>query len=547
MDAKILLEHSNSLFGARASLLTLWQNIAENFYPERADFTIERSLGTELGEGLATGVPVVLRRDLGDALGSLLRPTNKAWFKTRVDQWDTVSTEAKAWLEMSEDRQRKAMYHRRTGFVRATKEADHDFATFGQAVIQIRLNQFGNGLIFKCHHLRDCAWSENVDGMIDTFYRKWTPEARTLVQLFKKGLHPDVLRMAEKEPFRKINMLHCVVPNQDDNRNRFPFKSVYLDCMHQDIVEEIPIPIFGYCIPRWETVSGSQYAYSPSVVVGLPDARTMQEMMITLLEAGEKATTPPLLGVQEALRSDVNVMAGGITWVDREYDERLGEVLRPLTIDKSGIPLGMDLWDRATAAMREAFYADKLSLPPLGGPDMTAYEVGQRVQEHIRQTMPLFEPVEAEYNAPMCEMVFDIMMRFGVFGSPMLIPEDIRGADINFQFESPLQDAADKAKAQRYLEATSLIANAVAADPSVAYILDNKKAARAALEASDVPIAWLRTEAEVDKMAEAQAQQEQASALLAQMQQGADVAKTIGITPSPSGTMGTGPSPVGTV
>ena len=543
MKAEDLLQQSKKLFSAKESLNNLWQNIALNFYPERADFTVTRSLGTELAEDLATGTPVLLRRDLGNALGSMLRPTNKEWFHTRVDRWDTIGSEARAWLEMTEDRQRKAMYHKDTQFVRATKEADHDFVTFGQAVMQATVNSRASGMLYRTWHLRDVAWEENADGAIDTVYRRWSATARQLLQIFPKGLHPETVLAAREQPFTKIPMLHCFTPN-DKETQRMRFKSIYLDCLNEHIVEEVEMPYFEYIIPRWQTVSGSQYAYSPAVVVGTPDARTLQEMTITLLEAGEKAVSPPLLGVQGALRSDVNVMAGGLTWVDREYDERLGEVLRPLTIDKGGIPLGVDMSDRIEARLREAFYLDKLTLPPVGGPDMTAYEVGQRIQEHIRQTLPLFEPVETDYNAPICELTFEILTRFGVFGSPFLVPEELRGKNVSFMFESPLHDAAEKAKAQRYLEAVSLVANAVAADPSVAFILDNKKAARDALQVSGVPNAWIRSEADVDAMAKAQEQQQQAATLLEQMKAGSEVAKNIGLTPTPSGTGSTGERPM---
>lgn len=50
-----------------------------------------------------------------------------------------------------------------------------------------------------------------------------------------------------------------------------------------------------------------------------------------LVERGPEPDPPkpePLIPVQEALRSDVAVYSGGITWIDAEYDERLGEALR---------------------------------------------------------------------------------------------------------------------------------------------------------------------------------------------------------------------------
>lgn len=544
MKAEDLLKQSQGLFSARSSLLTLWQTIAENFYPERADFTVTRSLGTELAEGLATSQPLIVRRDLGNALGGMLRPTNKSWMHLRTDRWDEVSTEGKAWLERAEDRQMRAMYAQNTMLRRATVEADHDFVTFGQACLQISTNTKADNMLYRCWHLRDVVWQENEEGIIDVVYRKWAgATVRDLMRLFPKTVHTQVRERAEKDPFGQVNVLHCFVPNDKDNP-RLKYKSVYLDCENNHIMEEVEIDVFEYVIPRWQTVSGSQYAFSPAVVAGLPDARTLQEMTITLLEAGEKAVTPPMLAVQGALRSDVNVLAGGLTWVDREYDERLGEVLRPLTVEKGGIPLGMDMAMQIEQRLKDAFYLSKLELPPIGGPDMTAYEVGQRVQEHIRQVLPLFEPVEMEYNAPLCKTTFDILQKFGVFGSPALMPEELQGAEVEFMFESPLHDAAERAKAQRYLEAISLTANAIAADPSVAYLLDHKKAARDALHVSGTPAAWLRTESEVEEMAKAEAEAQQAQMLLSQMQAGADIAKTVGLTPAPSGTGMTGESPM---
>ena len=75
-----LLEHDKALFGKREQLMSLWQEIAENFYPERADFTAARSMGSDFAGALDTSYPVLARRDLGNSLGAMLRPSQKDWF-----------------------------------------------------------------------------------------------------------------------------------------------------------------------------------------------------------------------------------------------------------------------------------------------------------------------------------------------------------------------------------------------------------------------------------------------------------------------------------
>ena len=107
MGAEYLVKQGGQLFEKRSSLLGLWQTIADNFYPERADFTTFRNLGTEFGNWLNTGYPAMARRDLGNSFGTMLRPTSKNWFHIKTkDGWDELGTDARAWLEMAENRQR---------------------------------------------------------------------------------------------------------------------------------------------------------------------------------------------------------------------------------------------------------------------------------------------------------------------------------------------------------------------------------------------------------------------------------------------------------
>lgn len=539
MDTKeFLLKQGNQLFTKRIGLLNQWQDIAENFYPERADFTVVRNVGDELARGLATGYPVLCRRDLGNQLGGMLRPTNKTWAHARITPWDSVSTEARAWLEKAEIRMFQAMYHSTTQFNRALSQADHDYAAFGQAVIQLTLNSKANGLLYRCWHLRDVAWMENTDGAIGCVYRKWKPTVLDLSRMFK-NVHPKVKEKLEKDPYSEVDVWHCMVPSdsylsQEGKNYRAPFVSVYLDVTNQHIMEEVGAKRLGYMIPRWQTVSGSQYAYSPAVVVALADARTLQEMTITLLEAGEKFVSPPMLAVQGALRGDINVMAAGVTWVDREYDERLGEVLRPLTQDKSGMPIGHEMASDIREQIMNAFYLNKLGLPP-SDHEMTAYETAQRVQEYIRHALPLFEPTEMEYNAPVCDNTFEMLFENGVFGSPYEVPEELRGTEVKFEFESPLHDAIEQQKGQKFMEAAGLMANAAAADPGVRHIINMQKATRDAILGIGTPATWLKSEGEVADLVAQDAQNAQSAALLTQMQQGAMVAKTLSDITPPTG------------
>lgn len=529
-----LLKHSGTLFERRSGLLSFWQEVAENFYPERADFTLERALGEDFAAGLDTSYPLIARRDLGNCFSSMLRPTEKEWFHIKSDL-DREPEDARKWLEFATRTQRRAMYDRPARFIRSTKEADHDYAAFGQAVISSELvfqKKEGFHLLHRTWHLRDVAWSENAFGSIDHIYRKWKPTARELKKLFPKTIHERVEQARKDDPFKEIECLHAVCP-ADEYDGNLPgvgdWVSIYIDVTNQCVLEEKRTRSKIYIIPRWQTVSGSQYAYSPAVVAALPDARLIQAMTRTLLDAGQMATRPPLMATQEAIKSDLQYYEGGITWVDAQYDGNLDNAIRPILKDFRGMPIGMEMAQATQGIIKEAFYLNKLSpILPNKRPEMTAFEVGQVVQQYIRDALPLFEPMEVEYNGGLCEHDFDLLFWGGAFGRPEEIPEALQGGNLSFRFESPLHDMIDAVKPQKFREAGVMLAEASALYPLAPRMLDAKAALRDALRGNKTPADWMVNEEEMAKIEEEDARQRAAQKLLEQVSMGAQIGEQVG-------------------
>lgn len=536
MNAKELREVADDLFKKKAPLNSLHQELSEHFYPERADFTVSRSLGTDFAANLMSSYPVVCRRDLGNQFGTMLRPTARPWFHTarKHKPLENESTENKTWLEWFEQTQRRAMYDNAAQFMRAAKECDHDFAGFGQRVMSVEMNRLNNGLLFRCWHLRDMCWSENEEGRPSPVFRKWKPTAWVAKKTFGDKLHQKVKDLAGKEPFTEVEFLHMVVDAEmyDGNAMGRPRFSIWYDTTNDHMIEAVPIWGRHYLVSRWQTVSGSQYSYSPAAVCALPDARLLQAMTFTLLEAGEKATSPPILATQGVVKSDLALYAGGVTWVDEEYDERLGAALRPLEQDFRGFNYGLQMNADTRAALHKAFFLDALTMPERA-PEMTAYEVGQRVQQYIRNALPIFEPMEHECNGQDCEEAFQLMWRNGGFGPVQNWPRDLRqalldGDGFEFAFESPLHDAIDQMKGQQFQEAQALIGAAMALDPSTAFLPKTETMLRDALMGVGVPAAWLNTEAFVKQQRENQQNQQAAAQQLAALEQASNAAKNLG-------------------
>lgn len=539
--AKDLLQYGDHLFSKRIALMSLWQEQADNFYCERADFTVMRSLGMDFASILTTSYPLLCRRDLSNLVSTMLRPNDKEWFEVSTMREDKLDSPAKKWLQMATGAQRRGMYDLASRFHIAAPQGDNDFVTFGQSVKSVELNKERDALLYRCWHLRDTAWAENYKGEIDQVHRKSKPTMRQFAKEFPEYMGmPQAYKMrdrCDKEPFSECEYRHIVLPAEEYNfkskdfenrvRLKHPYVSIYIDVESQNIISETGIWNKRYIIPRWQTVSGSQYAYSPATVCALPDARLIQAFTLILLEAGEKAVTPPMVTPGGVIRSDVNLYAGGITAYDAEYDEKSGEVLRIIPHDYSGLQFGAEMRKDVMEMINNAFYLNKINLPPLAK-EMTAFEVSQRVSEYVRNAMPIFGPMEAEENGATCEMTFDILRREGTFGGFLDMPQSLRGADIQFKFTSPLHAAIEQQKVGQFNQAKGLLAEAAALDPGIVNIVDVRKAMRDALEGGGTPATWLRSDQEMAGMDAQNAKQQQIQQVLGTMNQGAQVAKNIG-------------------
>ena len=528
--AKEALRIGDAEFGKKKKIDSLWQEIALNFYPERADFTNERAEGDEYADHLFSSFPVLARRELGNLFAANLRDRSNKWFSIHVDDEELDEGDAeRAFLESLTEIQWRLMYAKGTQFVRATKEADHDFAAFGNAVIWYGINSGGDGLLYRNYHLRDCAWSENADGEIDCLHRNWEPTARQLKQMFPTTVSEQVTRACEKDPQQIFKCRHVVMPSRlyhykSKSGKQFPFIELFIERDTMTILSEIGLNYFPFVVPRWQTVSGSVYGISMATMTILPDGRTIQVMMRTLREAGEKYVDPPMIAIADAIRGDYALYAGGVTVADMEYDERLGEVLRPIAQDRGGMPIGMELATALKEDIRSGFFLDKIIMNPVSGKEMTAFEFGNHLQQQIRQTAPIFEPITEGYSDPLCDGTFQLLMANGAF-PVQAMPPSIQGRDIKFKFRSPLAEMEEQRDAQIYGQVlTGIVTPAAQVDPAQLEQVDLTVATRDAMRAAGWKQKWFKP---LEAIEQRQQQVAQEAELAKGMQMAEQMANTV--------------------
>lgn len=498
-NARELCRREERLFGQKANLDALNQELALNFYPERADFTLERALGEEFAIDLFDSAPLYDRRDLGNARASMLRPRGQQWAKAgHTDDDINELPHIARFFDRLNKLAFSRIYQSRSGFVKAEKEADQDIVTFGNAVKTveaIRDRQGTQRLLERCWHLRDVVWLDDAYGVKQDFVaRRFKASARHIKQQFPDAkLHDSIIRALEKEPDTEFKLCHIMMLAdeydyyQKPNNQTAQYASIYYDSEHKMLLRERPSERFRYVINKWQTISGTQYAVSPAAISSLSDARGLQTMARVLLEAGEKALDPPLKGTQGAVKSDVDQSAGRITWVDKDYDEKMGPAIELLLPQGVKPNIGIELINRTTLALKDGWYLTKLTLPQQA---KTAYETAQLVEEFVRANIPLFEPWEAGVEDTL-EEIYGVLMDINEFGSVRDWPQELSGADLEFVFSNPLQDAKERNKVNQSQQVLGVLAGAMQIDPNAAHAVDVIQMVRDVTRGTGAPADWL--------------------------------------------------------
>lgn len=463
-NALELLRRGDARFSRRQQLDSFRQEVALNFAPWLASWTSEVQWGDDFSAHLISGTPLLLARDFVGQIGAMLRPPGKQWFWHRLQQeTDNNNREFREYMDWRSQQMMRIMFDRVTGAQRALKQSDEFFGLFGDAVLSVDLCKKQESLRINSYHTKDCVWAVGSENKVDQITRREHVPARVLKQRFSQQgdkLHEKVLEACEKNPDQTFEIRHEVLPadeydaySKSAKRKHGQFASIWFDATNRSVIRETTQRTFRYVVPRWVTMPGNPYAISPSTTIALPDARLIQQQELAILEAAEKQINPPLIAVNDSIRGDVRLESRGITWVDKSYDERTGDPLRPLELGKN-FQLGIDSLMRTEGQITRAFYLDVLRMPDTRRTRSTV-EVQFMIDEYVRAALPLFAPMQTEYNDNLLYEVDEIIELAGGF-SGRERPEGFWRDDMTFAWDNPLSDMQERQKAQLVAEISQL-------------------------------------------------------------------------------------------
>jgi len=483
-----LLRISGTAFEKFRPWYQLNQDIAENFYPMRADFTTSLNLQNFAGDSMDSS-PFQARETLGNSIDAMLRQGQ--WFRMGTGDADLDKRPANlVALTRGTTALTSIVYHRDSGVTGALKELDMDWVAFGANVMSVEASSALQNLVYKPWHLRDNAWIVNKDGVIDWNNRNLRMSARDIKKKFDQGewtgtMAPAIRDAAQRDPLKEFLIRHILMPSDEiygssqKDMKRLggkPYVSIYIDVENRTYLNDRGSAVFNYVIGRNRTLSGLPFGFSPMALNSIADARMLQELSLVILEQGQKAVDPPTIGAGHVFTRDINLFAGGHTEVDLPDEASLKDVFA--TVETGQVGVGLEIKQDTRNLIAEAWLLNKLMLPTLR--DMREVEVMVRTDEFRRAALPFFQPIESNYHGEFLGVSYDMAVHLRMM-RPDMFTAELRGKGVNFTFTSPLNEAEGTEIVRQYYEAVNIVAAGAKVDQTIANLFDIRKATEDAI------------------------------------------------------------------
>lgn len=496
------------------------QEIAELFWPERANFTVDRTPGIDMQGGLFTGVPQMLRRDLANRIGTLTRPPSDEWFRLVARPEEMMTDDAvRFWCDMVTRQQRRIVYDRNANFTEALSLADQEYVCFGNSVSWVAYNRMQTGLIFRDAHLRDCSWAVNEENRVDELYQRMKLPLGQCARLFGLEKLPREWKKRLDKPegrFDEAEIVRAAVPVDPEDYQRGTRPPVRMktavqyfthECQQdeQGALGEAFCEVFPYHVRRWMPM-GEPFGRSLCTNVALADARTLNIADAAALKAIEMVADPPRWAEDEAVLGTVDLVPGGVTYVD---STKLANSRDPMGTIEGGDPrMVMEFLMYKRNAMAGQFFENLWKFPDR---EMTAFETSERLEIMTQESTPVFQPMEAD-NARLMDIVFSKVSAKNAYPPPPKALVDQGEAE--WEFETPVTRSLRKARAMKAQQILTVIGANKEMFPELGKQLNVVEMEREML-AGMGPENWIKPrevaeqDAAIEQQAMAEAQEEQ--------------------------------------
>ena len=515
---------------ARSSREEEWHELSRWVCPYRGVFAGEdmapRATRRNRKAFTQAATQALLRGASGMTTG--MTPRNISWFEPDFDDPNLAEASgARAWLDEVDRRMKATLAD--GGFYQAVQAFNTDLLWAGCAMLYSETAQ-RSALRYECVQVGTFCVALDSDGTLDAVTRTmaWTP-ARLAATFGKDRLSEGTRAKLEKQPYELVRVYHMVRrrdmrdPGKLD-KNNMPWESFFWEENGEEQFLSkggyMEMPYFFTCWHEGQTVYGTGPGDE-----AVADAKQMDVLERHKLKGMELLVNPPVQ-YPYALKGRVDLAPGAMNPVTDKslitpildmgpYAQSLQYVQAEL--QNVGLRLEKEL-------MASIFASMPLDQRPR---DMSATEFLERKREALQQLGPVISAYEPNVLTPLLERTVATLDRLGLLPIP---PESLQGIPLlmKMEFVSPMANALRQTGAETtraLLQDVAMIVQATQ-DPSVLDKLDVDQVVDELATGLGVPGKVVRADADVEKIRELRAQQQQAMQEQAVQAQEAQTAAT---------------------
>jgi hypothetical protein len=471
-----------------------WEEIAEYILPRKDNVYGNVVAGEKKHNRLYDSTSIHSNELLASALHSMLTNPTDVWFALSTGEKDLdKNTEVRQYLQDCVKIITQTL--NTSNFQTQIHETYLDLGSIGTSVL--RMEEDDDMLIrFFSNPIYGSYVEENSRGDIDTVYRCYDYTLRQIEQEFGDEVFdafPDLKRTYEKEPLYKCEIVHAVEPRNGK------WASIHVLKKQEYVLRDADFNENPHAVPRWSKISGEKYGRSPGMKA-LSDIKMLNQMMKTLIRVAQKVADPPLMVPDNGFLMPLKTVPGGTNIYRAGTKDRIEPLQTNARLD-----IGAELLEQTRVRVRQAFFIDQLQLQD--GPQMTATEVNQRIEEQLRIMGPILGRLNNELLKPIIDRTYAILFRKNKLPDA---PDLLKGKELEIQYTSQIAKAQKAAGANTLNRVIQSVGPLIEMNPTVMDVFNSDEAVRIHADIFGLPEEMLNNQDDVKAVRQARAEQQQA-------------------------------------
>ena len=483
--------------------------------PRQDEFFVDsrRTPGEKRTQYIFDSTPQLALEKFGAIMESQLTPRTERWHRLESSVPELNDDhEVKLYFDQVTDILFKLRYASTANYASQQHETYLSLGCFGTGVLMLE-DDVGRGFRYKSSHISEHFFTENNTGLIENDYRRFRLTAKQAAEKYGEDNLPDVIqRSMQKEPFKKHDFLHVVIPNDEYipgsvSPKHYKYKSFHISIEGKKLLSVGGFRTFPFIISRYITSPNETYGRSPGMTA-LAEAKMLMQMRKTDLRARHLAIDPPILTAHERSVRKLNMKPNAVNY--GTLDANGNPLVRPYQ-NAARIDVSNDALAQSREVINDVFMV-KLFQILVETPQMTATEVLQRAQEKGALIAPTVGRQQSEALSPMIEREIDIASFAGLLPE---MPDSLKEAEGEFEIRytsplSKLQKTETALSAKMTLESVLPL---IEIQPDVLDNFDLDAYADIVHDANAAPARLMRDPDQIEALRKAREEQQQLQAL----------------------------------